>query len=207
MIPNLPPKTVERLSQYRRLLISSLERGKTFIFSHELALLLNNTSVQVRRDIMLIGYAGTLRKGYNVNELVSRIGEIIDSEETIKVALVGVGKLGSAILSYFQGKRTQIEIVACFDVNLDKIGKEFEGVLCYKQSELKNIIQNQNISIGILTVPNEVAENIAELMIKSGIKGILNYTSESLTVPSNIYLEEYDMVTSLEKVAYFVKHS
>ncbi len=207
MIPNLPPKTVERLSQYRRVLISCLEQDKTYIYSHELGLLLNNTSVQVRRDIMLIGYVGTLRKGYNVKELVDRIGKIIDSEEPIKVALVGVGKLGSAILSYFKGKRTQIEIVACFDVNTDKIGREFEGVLCYHQANFKEIIEQQKISIGILTVPNEVAENIAELMIKSGIKGILNYTSENLTVPENIYLEEYDMITSLEKVAYFVKHS
>lgn len=207
MIPNLPSKTVERLSQYRRVLIACLEQGKTFIYSHELASFLNNTSVQVRRDIMLIGYVGTLRKGYNVKELIERIGIIIDSEVPLNVALVGVGKLGSAILSYFKGKRSQLNIVACFDINKEKVGKEFEGVLCYNQSELSSTIQKLNISIGILTVPTHEATNVAQIMIDSGIKGILNYTSENLLVPEPIYLEEYDMVTSLEKVAYFVKHS
>ena len=207
MIPNLPSKTVERLSQYRRVLIACLEQGKTFIYSHELASFLNNTSVQVRRDIMLIGYLGTLRKGYNVKELIDRIGIIIDSEEPLNVALVGVGKLGSAILSYFKGKRSQLNIVACFDINSEKIGKEFEGVLCYNQADLKVTIQKLNISIGILTVPTHEASNVAQIMIDAGVKGILNYTSENLIVPESIYLEEYDMVTSLEKVAYFVKHS
>lgn len=207
MIPNLPSKTVERLSQYRRVLIACLEQGKTFIYSHELASFLNNTSVQVRRDIMLIGYVGTLRKGYNVKELIERIGIIIDSEVPLNVALVGVGKLGSAILSYFKGKRSQLNIVACFDINLEKIGKEFEGVLCYNQADLNDTIQKLHISIGIITVPSREAANVAQIMIDSGIKGILNYTSENLLVPDSIYLEEYDMVTSLEKVAYFVKHS
>ncbi len=207
MIPNLPSKTVERLSQYRRLLLSCKEQGKIYIYSHELASLLNNTAVQVRRDIMLIGHVGTLRKGYNIEDLINRIGDIIDSEDNIKVALVGAGKLGGAIISYFAGKHSKMRIIACFDVDTQKIGKEIEGVICYSIDQIKEIINNEDITIGILTVPNDEASDVANLFVEAGIKGILNYTSANISVPDNIYLEEYDMVTSLEKVAYFVKHS
>ena len=102
----LPDKTVERLSQYRRNLLLCVLQGKTHIFSHEIANLLHITPVQVRRDIMLIGYSGTLRKGYDIQELIDLIGDIIDSEDGQKVAVVGAGNLGRAIISYLKGKRT-----------------------------------------------------------------------------------------------------
>jgi len=206
MIPNLPSKTVERMSQYRRILLACKQQGKTHIYSHELAALLNNTAVQVRRDIMLIGHLGTLRKGYNIDELIHRIGEIIDTDEVLKVALVGAGKLGGAILSYFSGKHSRMRIVACFDVDDNKIGKMIEGVYCYPQDQLKEVIMKEEITIGILTVPNDSASEVSQLFVEAGVKGILNYTSANISVPENVYLEEYDMVTSLEKVAYFVKH-
>ena len=85
----LPEKTIGRLSEYRRSLLNCLAEGKTHIYSHELANLHNITAVQVRRDIMLIGYTGTLRKGYNVKELIDLIGQIIDSEDGINVCVVG----------------------------------------------------------------------------------------------------------------------
>ena len=90
----LPDKTVERLSQYRRNLLICVANGKSHIFSHEIAGMLHITSVQVRRDIMLIGYKGTLRKGYDIQELILLIGEIIDSNSGQRVAVIGVGNLG-----------------------------------------------------------------------------------------------------------------
>lgn len=205
--PSLPPKTVERLSQYRRILISCSQDGRTHIFSHELAAKLSNTPVQVRRDIMLVGYTGNLRKGYDVLELAERIGEVIDACETLRVALIGAGKLGTAVLSYFKGKRSKIEIVACFDVATEKLGKRFEGVLCYHQNELPERITELNISMAILALPTEFANDVAKVLVENDIKGILNYTSANLNIPETIYLEQYDMVTSIEKVAYFVKQS
>lgn len=205
--PSLPPKTVERLSQYRRILISCSQDGRTHIFSHELAAKLSNTPVQVRRDIMLVGYTGNLRKGYDVLELAERIGEVIDACEILRVALIGAGKLGTAVLSYFKGKRSKIEIVACFDVAPEKLGKRFEGVLCYHQNELPERITELNISMAILALPTEFANDAAKVLVENDIKGILNYTSANLNIPETIYLEQYDMVTSIEKVAYFVKQS
>lgn len=202
---DLPHKTIERLSQYRRALLLCHAKGMTHIYSHEIARIQHITAVQVRRDIMLIGYTGTLRKGYNVKELIDLIGSIIDSEEGINVCVVGIGNLGRAITNYFSGKRTKLSIVAVFDVEKSKVGKKYYGVRCYDISEFPAIISEKNISIGIITVPGEEAPAIAELMVNAGIKGILNYTPKPVNVPKEVYLEEYDMITSLEKVAFYVK--
>jgi len=201
----LPEKTIGRLSEYRRTLLNCLAEGKTHIYSHELANLHNITAVQVRRDIMLIGYSTTLKKGYDVKALINVIGDIIDTKVGLNAAVIGIGNLGRAITTYFNGKRTKLKIVAAFDTDQDKTNRVISGVRCYPMSDLNKIIKEQDISIGVLTVPPKHASMVAETLIMSGIKGILNYTSTSLNVSPNVYLEEYDMVTSLEKVAYFVK--
>ena len=202
----LPHKTVERLSQYRRILLNSLKSGKSHIFSHEIAGLLHITPVQVRRDIMLIGYTGTLKKGYDTKGLIDLIGNLIDTNEGQKIALIGVGNLGRAIINYLSGKRTKLNVVACFDNNIEKVGKRFSGVLCYNVDKLQEMIKKENITIGVMTVPPEVSAETADILVKSGIKGILNYASAPINVPKDIYLEEYDIITSLEKVAFFAKH-
>lgn len=201
----LPEKTIERLSEYRRVLLGFLAEGKTRVFSHELANRLHLTPVQVRRDIMLIGYSGTLRKGYDVKELADLIASIIDSETMQKVAIVGVGNLGRALIGYLKGKRTKLSVMAAFDVNPEKVNRVISGVYCHPIDKMEEVIKKEKISIGILTVPPEVAVETTEKMVLAGIKGILNYTSVRLNVPENVFLEEYDMITSLEKVTYYVK--
>lgn len=201
----LPGKTIERLSQYRRSLLLCLKDSKTHIFSHEIAALLHITPVQVRRDIMLIGYTGTLRQGYDIQALIDLIGEILDTEEGQNVAIVGLGNLGRAILTYFSGKRTKLKISAAFDINPDKVNTIYGGVRCYHLDQLQEIIERDRISIGVLTVPASETAEVAETLVRSGIRGILNYTPTPINVPQHIHLEEYDMITSLEKVAYFVK--
>ena len=202
---HLPHKTVERLSQYRRALLLILSKEKTHVFSHEIAQMLHITPVQVRRDLMLIGYSGNLRKGYDIKELIELIGKIIDTDKGQRVAVVGLGNLGKAIISYFRGKRTKLTIVAAFDVNPEKIDRIYNGVPCHHTELLPKIIRQENITIGIITVPAEQAAPVAETLVLSGIKGILNFTPKPLNVSPYVYLEEYDMITSLEKVAFFAK--
>lgn len=202
----LPDKTVERLSQYRRNLLICDSKGKEHIFSHEIANIHHITPVQVRRDIMLIGYTGTLRKGYNVKELVALIGEILDKPEGQNIAIIGAGNLGRALIKYFKDRREKLSVLAAFDTNPDKIGTSFAGVKVYPLDQLKQIIKEKNITIGIISVPENEATNIASLLVEAKIKGILNFSPRPVNVPDEVYLEEYDMVTSLEKVAYFAKN-
>ena len=201
----LPERTVERLSEYRRSLLQCLEEGKTHIFSHELAELHHNTAVQVRRDIMFIGYTSMQRKGYDVRELIDVIGEILDSEKGLNVAVIGVGNLGRAVTTYFIGKRSKLNIIATFDVDTTKIDRVISGVKCYPLSRLKEIVESNNISIAIMTVPADSAPEVSTQLVESGIKGVLNFTTVPLHMGPDVYLDEYDMITSLEKVAYFVK--
>jgi len=203
----LPGKTVERLSEYRRTLLECLNEKRNFIFSHHLASRLHITAVQVRRDLMLIGYSSVLRKGYDVRELIDTIGNIIDSDESMNVAIIGIGNFGRAVAGYFKGKRSKLNLVASFDNDQMKVNKVISGVKCYPYNEIENLIKELDIRIAILTVPPEFAIEIAEETVRFGIKGILNFTTISLNVPSGVYLEEYDMITSIEKVAYFVKEN
>ncbi|KAF0197921.1 MAG: AT-rich DNA-binding protein [Bacteroidetes bacterium] len=205
MNKKLPDKTVERLSQYRRALMNYQSGGKQHIFSHEIANLLHITAVQVRRDIMLIGYTGTLRQGYDVKELIEIIGKIIDTRDGQKVAVIGIGNLGRAIMGYFSGKRTKLMIVAAFDNNPEKIDKIYAGVQCYHIDQMTDIIRKEGISVAVISVPGEAAAQVAEQLVMAGIRGILNFSPKALNVPTHVYLQEYDMITMLEKIAYFVK--
>jgi redox-sensing transcriptional repressor len=203
----LPGKTVERLSEYRRTLLECLDENRNFIFSHDLAARLHITAVQVRRDLMLIGYSSVLRKGYDVRELIDTIGKIIDSENSINVAVIGIGNLGRAVAGYFKGKRSKLNLVASFDNDAQKVNKVISGVKCYPYTDIEKMIEELDIEIAILSVPPDFAKEITEEVVRFGIKGILNFTTIPLNVPSGVYLEEYDMITSMEKVAYFVKEN
>lgn len=204
---SLPGKTVERLSEYRRTLLSCLNENRNFIYSHDLAARLHITAVQVRRDLMLIGYSSVQKKGYDVKELIDTISRIIDSDEGMNVAIIGIGNLGRAVAGYFKGKRSKLNLVASFDNDPQKINKVISGVKCYPYDDLDKVIVDLNIKIAILTVPADYAKEIAEETVRFGIKGILNFTTVPLNVPSGVYLEEYDMITSIEKVAYFAKEN
>jgi len=203
---NIPERTVERLSAYRRILLVSLTGGKTHIYSHELAALNHITAVQVRRDMMLMGFTSMQRKGYDIRELIDAIGVLIDTEEGLNVAVIGAGNLGRAVTGYFRGKRSKLNIAATFDVDPDKIDRVIAGVKCYSMDSLEKLIKEFQISIAILTVPPENAKKIADRLSDTGIRGIMNFTTVPLNMPPHIFLEEYDMITSLEKVAFYVKN-
>ncbi len=202
---SLPERTVARLSEYRRILLDCLGKGQTHIFSHELANLNHITAVQVRRDMMLMGFTSMQRKGYDIKLLIKAIGDLIDTPDGLNVAVVGLGNLGQAITRYFRGKRSKLNIVANFDTDESKIGKVIGGVKCYPIGDAEKVISKLDISIAVLTVPPEFARSISDELVKHGIKGILNFTTIPLNMPEDVHLEEFDMITSIEKVAYFVK--
>jgi redox-sensing transcriptional repressor len=205
-VKKLPEKTIERLSKYRRTLFENLNKGKTHIYSHELALFHNLTAVQVRRDLMFIGYSSSQKKGYDAKELIEVIGNVLDTNTGQNVAVIGIGNLGMAVTTYFRGKRPKLNIIAAFDVDPSKISRVISGVQVYPLNTLSEKIKDLDISIAVLTVPIEAAASSAEQLVLAGIKGILNFTTYPLNVPDNVYHEDYDMITSLEKVAYFVKN-
>ena len=208
LIPNgIPEKTIERLSEYRRTLLACHREGITHIFSHVLAGIHGITAVQVRRDLMLIGFSSDTKKGYDVKVLIDFISNILDSESPVNIAVIGMGHLGQAITKYFNGKGLKLRITAAFDVDPEKVGKTIDGIPCYHMDTFENMVVNQDISIVIVSSPTKVAPGLVVPIINAGIKGVLNFTSTPLNFPQGIVVENYDITTLLEKVAYFVKEN
>ncbi|MEG1611169.1 MAG: redox-sensing transcriptional repressor Rex [Alistipes sp.] len=203
----IPEKTIERLSEYRRTLLASHKQGITHIFSHVLAGIHGITAVQVRRDLMLIGFSSDTKKGYDVKVLIDFISGILDSHTQMNIAVLGMGHLGQAITKYFNGKGLKLKITAAFDVDPEKVGKTIDGIPCYSMDHFEEIAGEKEISIVIVSSPTKVAPQLVVPIINAGIRGVLNFTSTPLNFPQGIVVENYDITTLLEKVAYFVKES
>ncbi len=201
----IPEKTIERLSEYRRTLVRCHAQGITHIFSHVLAGMHGITAVQVRRDLMLIGFSSDTKKGYDVKVLVDFIDSILYSEQPMNMAVIGMGHLGQAVTRYFNGKGLKLRITAAFDVDANKVGTTIDNIPCYHIDEFENRVAELDISIVIVSSPTSVASTLVIPIINAGIKGVLNFTSAPLNFPQGIVVENYDITTLLEKVAYFVK--
>lgn len=204
---NIPEKTVERLSEYRRTLLACHKQGITHIFSHVLAGMHGITAVQVRRDLMLIGFSSDTKKGYDVKVLIDFISSILDSRSAVNVAVIGMGHLGQAITKYFNGKGLKLRITTAFDVDPEKVGRTIDDIPCYHMERFEQVVEENDISIVILSSPTRVASTLVVPIINAGIKGVLNFTSMPLNFPQGIVVENYDITTLLEKVAYFVKEN
>lgn len=204
---NIPGKTVERLSEYRRSLMRCLSQGITHIFSHVLAGIHGITAVQVRRDLMLIGYSSDTKKGYDVQVLIDYISEILDRREIQNMVIIGMGHIGQAISRYIIEKMPQFDVVAAFDTDPAKIGSEYNGIRCYDSRKFEDVVTQLDVNIAMIAVPTDVAAGYVLPIINAGVKGVFNFTSSPLNFPGGIIVENFDITTVLEKLAYFVKES
>ena len=201
----IPEKTIERLSEYRRTLVKCHAQGVTHIFSHVLAGMHGITAVQVRRDLMLIGFSSDTKKGYDVKVLIDFINNILYSEQPMNMAIIGMGHLGQAVTKYFNSKGLKLRITAAFDVDPNKVGTTIDNIPCYHIDEFEERVDELDISIAIVSLPTSQASSVVLPIINAGIRGVLNFTSAPLNFPQGIVVENYDITTLLEKVAYFVK--
>ncbi len=199
-------KTIGRLSLYRRLLMGLLATGAKSIFSHQLATKAGCTAAQVRRDLMVVGYTGSPNRGYDILELVKSLGAFLDDPRGEGTVLVGVGNLGRAILSYFSGRRPKLTIVAAFDNDPMKVNRIIQGCRIHPLESFESLVRENDVHVGIITVPASDAQGVADLMVRSGIHGLLNFAPIPLRVPPNVYVEDLDMTMALEKVAYFARN-
>lgn len=201
---NISIKTIERLILYKRLLLDLAIEGKSHIFSHEIAKYIQNEAPQVRRDLMLIGYSATPAKGYEIEKLVDKIRSVLNKPQVQKIALVGVGNLGRAILAYFSKRHPRLSIEAAFDSDQSKIDRVIAGCRVHHISNLKNSVEENGITIGIITVPAKFAQSTADLLVEAGVKAILNFAPVPVHVPDGVDQDELDITLKLEKLAYLI---
>ncbi len=201
----IPQATAKRLPLYYRVLENLQSSGKQRVSSTELSEVVKIDSATIRRDFSYFGALGKKGYGYNVNYLLSFFRKTLDQDELTKVILIGVGNLGTAFLNYNFLKNNNAKIVMGFDIDENKIGKEVGGVKIYHLRDLKEKL-DPDVTIAILTVPATEAQKIVDLLIGTGIKGILNFTPARLDVPSNIRIHHIDLSVELQTLVYFLKH-
>ncbi|CAH0304625.1 redox-sensing transcriptional repressor Rex [Peribacillus simplex] len=204
--PKIPQATAKRLPLYYRFLKNLHSSGKQRVSSAELSEAVKVDSATIRRDFSYFGALGKKGYGYNVNYLLSFFRKTLDQDELTKVALIGVGNLGTAFLNYNFMKNNNTKIEMAFEVSEEKVGKRIADVPIYHMDQIDTLLQENNITAAILTVPAQVAQTITDRLVKADIKGILNFTPARLTVPPSIRVHHIDLAVELQSLIYFLKH-
>jgi redox-sensing transcriptional repressor len=203
--PEIPRKTIYRLSIYLRCLARLRENGIGTVSSEALAKAAGVKSTQLRKDLAYFGTFGTRGLGYDVAELSQKISEELGTSRLQPVILVGVGHLGLALVSYRGFEKEGFEIIAAFDADpRRKRDKEIKQPI-YGMDELPGFVKKQNVKMAILTVPAAVAQDVANHLIQAGIAGILNFSPIVLSVPEEVMVNNVNLAIELENLSYFTQ--
>jgi redox-sensing transcriptional repressor len=202
---HIPQATARRLPLYFRFLENLKATGKQRVSSTELSEAVKVDAATIRRDFSYFGALGKKGYGYNVNYLLQFFRKTLEQDDRTGVILVGVGNLGTALLHYNFQKSHNIEILRAYDVDPQKLGKIISNVTIHPMDELE---QNGSIDceVAILTVPVQVAQKTTDMLVKAGIRGILNFTPARLDVPEHIRVHHIDLSIELQSLIYFLKH-
>lgn len=201
---SIPEVVVARLPVYIQKLNQLVREGREIVSSQEMAEHLGVSSAQIRKDLSFFGGFGKQGTGYNVINLLESLRSILNLNQIWEVVLVGVGHLGQALLSYQGFSRNGFEIVMAFDNDPKIIGKTFAGIKVIDVNEMQNHICPRGVPIAILTVPAGNAQEMADQLIRCGVKAILNYAPVTLKVPEGIRLANIDPVLSLQTITYYL---
>ena len=195
---------VARLPTYNRTLDELVGEGVEIISSDELGERVGCSAAQIRKDLSCLGEFGKAGRGYYVRELKKAISQILGIDRTWNVALVGAGNLGSALLAYPGFRERGFRILAVFDNDLLKIGKKWEDVILQDISEMPEKIRERDIHIGIIAVPAEAAQQVADMLVLGGVRAILNFAPARIVVPQGVRLRTADLSRQLECLSYFL---
>lgn len=198
----IPRPTAKRLSLYLRELESLDERGQNTISSKQLGATLGLTDAQVRKDLAFFGQFGHPGIGYKTSELISQLRKILGTDRSWNAAIVGAGNIGRALMPYARFRRKGFEIVAVFDADSSVVGTVIAGHKVRPMSDLPALVRERNILIGIVAVPAPGAQDVADALIRAGVKGILNFAPVRLEVSDDITVVSVDFLLSLEQLAF-----
>jgi redox-sensing transcriptional repressor len=201
---DVPRVVVSRLSLYLRELQHLLRDGRSTVSSSQLGKVLGFTDAQVRKDLAYFGHFGHPGVGYRCQELVEEIRRILGTDREWTVTMVGVGNMGRALLRYRGFAAQGFRIVAAFDVDPRVSGAKIEGVPVYGQERLPEIVKQEGIQLGVITVPAAQAQHVADQLVAAGIVGILNFAPVTLSLPAEIAVVGVDLTTELEQLAFAV---
>jgi redox-sensing transcriptional repressor len=199
----IPDETIRRLPIYLRALLFSEDKGQSHISSRALGVFVGVNSAQIRKDFSYFGGFGTPGVGYSTGKLTKQIKKILKLDVVQRVALVGVGNLGSAILAYPGFKIYGFDIAAAFDNNPKKIRKKINNILVESASRIATL-KKRGINLAIIAVPADAAQGTAETLVEAGIKGILNFSPCYIAVPKKVKVITIDIAMDLARLPYYM---
>lgn len=194
--------TVRRLSLYLRFLEEFEEQGMETVSSEELASRGGTTSAQVRKDLSFFGSFGKRGLGYGVGELVRKLREILGLGRTYRVAMIGAGKIGSALVQYRGFRQRGFDIVAIFDADPGKVGRNWNGLTVRDVKELEQELRRQAVDIAVIVTPADAAQAVADKVVGLGVKAILNFAPIQLIVPDDVVVKTVNLALELETLSY-----
>lgn len=201
----IPKAVIKRLSLYSRVLQGLEIHNRDKVSSRELAQQLGLNSAQVRKDLAHFGQFGVPGLGYYVSDLRENIKRILGTDRRLRIALVGVGNLGTALLAYGGFQRQGFDIVAAFDSDKRKVGSVKNGVEVYHIIDLATVIKAKGIEMVVLAVPVEHAQSVTEELIAAGIIAILNFVPTFLSVPESVKVHYVDLSIEIESLSYYLR--
>jgi len=194
--------TIHRLSLYYRVLTLLEEDNFETVSSKELAKREKLTPAQVRKDLSFFGSFGTRGLGYPVDELKQKIASILGIDRVWRVALIGIGNIGSALVSYKEFIRQGFHIVKLFDNDQRKIGSNHKGIIVSDIKDLTKELIEDEIQMVVVAIPGTVTQYIVDDVVRAGVKAILNFAPVNLKVPSDVYIRNENMAMELEYLSF-----
>ncbi|MBO9599538.1 MAG: redox-sensing transcriptional repressor Rex [Cohnella sp.] len=195
---------IRRLPIYLRFLNDLSLSGIQTVSSQDLGEKLDLNPAQIRKDLAYFGEFGRKGVGYNVDYLIEKIRHILKLDKPLNVALVGTGNLGRALCNYNMYLKDNMKIVAVFDADEEKRGTRINHLTVQPMRELKDVVKSLEISVGIITVPAQEAQTVADQFSASGVKGILNFAPVVLRAPAGVRIHHVDFTAELLSLAYYM---
>ena len=197
--------TTNRLSVYLRCLSTLEDAGVRTISSQALAEQFHLNAAQIRKDLAYFGEFGVRGVGYYVRDLKRHLRQILGLDRKLRVAIMGAGNLGLALADYQGFRQEGFEISALFDNLREKVGQQSRGgVPIYDIHDLKKVARKEGIRIAVIAVPATSAQQVLNLVVAAGIKGVLNFSPGALQAPSDVKLKSVDLTVSLESLSFFL---
>jgi redox-sensing transcriptional repressor len=201
---SVPAAVVNRLSLYLRELQHLVRDGRQTTNSSELGRLLGFTDAQVRKDLAHFGHFGHPGIGYRCDELIQAIRCIFGTDRQWRVALVGAGNLGRALLGYRGFEPQGFRVVAAFDADPRKVGSTIDGVVVHAIEQMPAVLASERVELGIVAVPGPQAQAAADALVAAGVSGILNFAPVTLALPDHVSRVGVDLARELEQVTFAV---
>lgn len=199
----VPEATVARLPVYLRAVVAEREAGATTISSERLAKLAGVNAAKVRKDLSFLGTYGIRGVGYDVDRLMAEMGQQLGLSQDWPCVIVGAGNLGAALANYLSADDRGFTVVAVVDADHTKWGQHIGSVEVHADDDLPRLVEELDITIGIITTPPSVAQTVADQLVAAGVGSILNFAPVVLTIPDRVLLRNVDLALELQVLSFY----